>query len=53
MTALGCAGVPDHIDPMIAALLSGDDRWVNGERIEASVEWRFRQSGMRGGVSVR
>src|SRR5712692_3855228 len=36
MTALGRAGVPDDIGPMIAALLSDDNRWVNGQRIEAS-----------------
>jgi NAD(P)-dependent dehydrogenase (short-subunit alcohol dehydrogenase family) len=35
-TALGRAGVPDDIGPMIAALLSDDNRWVNGQRIEAS-----------------
>ena len=27
MTALGRAGVPDDIGPMIAALLSDDNRW--------------------------
>lgn len=36
MTALGRAGLPDDIGPMIAALLSEDNRWVNGQRIEAS-----------------
>jgi NAD(P)-dependent dehydrogenase (short-subunit alcohol dehydrogenase family) len=36
MTALGRAGVPDDIAPMIAALLSDDNRWVNGQRIEVS-----------------
>jgi hypothetical protein len=30
MTALGRAGVPDDIGPMIAALLSDENRWVNG-----------------------
>jgi NAD(P)-dependent dehydrogenase (short-subunit alcohol dehydrogenase family) len=35
-TALGRAGVPDDIGPMIAALLSEDNRWVNAQRIEAS-----------------
>ena len=35
-TALGRAGVPDDIGPMIAALLSDDNRWVNGHRIEVS-----------------
>ncbi|MEF0939736.1 SDR family NAD(P)-dependent oxidoreductase [Rhizobium sp. BR 362] len=36
MTALGRAGLPDDIGPMIASLLSEDNRWVNGQRIEAS-----------------
>jgi NAD(P)-dependent dehydrogenase (short-subunit alcohol dehydrogenase family) len=36
MTALGRPGLPDDIGPMIAALLSDDNRWVNGQRIEAS-----------------
>jgi NAD(P)-dependent dehydrogenase (short-subunit alcohol dehydrogenase family) len=36
MTALGRAGVPDDIGPMIAALLSDDNRWINGQRIEVS-----------------
>lgn len=36
MTALGRAGVPDDIGPMIAALLSNENRWVNGQRIEVS-----------------
>lgn len=35
-TALGRAGVPDDIGPMIASLLSDDNRWVNGQRIEVS-----------------
>jgi NAD(P)-dependent dehydrogenase (short-subunit alcohol dehydrogenase family) len=36
MTALRRAGVPDDIGPMIAALLSDDNRWINGQRIEVS-----------------
>jgi NAD(P)-dependent dehydrogenase (short-subunit alcohol dehydrogenase family) len=36
MTALGRAGRPDDIGPMIAALLSDDNRWINGQRIEVS-----------------
>jgi NAD(P)-dependent dehydrogenase (short-subunit alcohol dehydrogenase family) len=36
ITALGRVGVPDDVGPMIAALLSDDNRWVNGQRIEAS-----------------
>jgi NAD(P)-dependent dehydrogenase (short-subunit alcohol dehydrogenase family) len=35
-TALGRAGVPDDIGGAIAALLSPDSRWVNGQRIEVS-----------------
>lgn len=36
ITALGRAGVPDDIGPMIAGLLSEDNRWVNAQRIEVS-----------------
>ncbi|RUV80262.1 SDR family oxidoreductase, partial [Mesorhizobium sp. M1A.F.Ca.IN.022.07.1.1] len=36
MTALGRAGVADDIGPMIASLLSEDNRWVNAQRIEVS-----------------
>ena len=36
MTALGRPGVPDDIGPMITALLSEENRWVNGQRIEVS-----------------
>jgi NAD(P)-dependent dehydrogenase (short-subunit alcohol dehydrogenase family) len=36
MTALGGAGVPDDIGPMIAALLSDENRRVNAQRIEVS-----------------
>jgi NAD(P)-dependent dehydrogenase (short-subunit alcohol dehydrogenase family) len=35
-TLLGRAGVPEDIGPMIASLLSEDNRWVNGQRIEVS-----------------
>ena len=35
-TALGRAGLPDDVGPMIAALLSDDNRWVNAQRIEVS-----------------
>jgi NAD(P)-dependent dehydrogenase (short-subunit alcohol dehydrogenase family) len=41
MTALGRAGVPDDIGPMVAALLGDENRWINGQRIEVS-----------GGISV-
>ncbi len=36
MTALGRVGQPDDIGPMIASLLSDENRWVNGQRIEVS-----------------
>ncbi len=36
MTALGRAGVPDDVGPMITALLSDSNRWVNAQRIEVS-----------------
>ncbi len=35
-TALGRAGLPDDIGGVIASLLSEDNRWINGQRIEAS-----------------
>lgn len=35
-TALGRVGVPDDIGGAIASLLSEDNRWVNGQRIEVS-----------------
>ncbi len=36
ITALGRVGVPDDIGPMIASLLSPDNRWVTAQRIEVS-----------------
>lgn len=36
MTALGRVGLPDDIGPMIAALLSDENRWINAQRIEVS-----------------
>ena len=36
MTALGRVGMPDDIGPMIASMLSDDNRWVNAQRIEVS-----------------
>ncbi|ACU63077.1 SDR family NAD(P)-dependent oxidoreductase [Chitinophaga pinensis] len=36
MTALGRPGVPDDLGPMIASLLSDNNRWVNGQRIEVA-----------------
>lgn len=35
-TALGRAGVPADIGPMIASLLSPANRWINAQRIEVS-----------------
>lgn len=35
-TALGRVGLPDDIGGVIASLLSEDNRWINGQRIEAS-----------------
>ena len=36
MTVLGRVGVPDDIGPMVAALLSDANRWINAQRIEVS-----------------
>ncbi len=36
MTALRRVGLPDDVGPMIASLLSEDNRWVNAQRIEVS-----------------
>jgi NAD(P)-dependent dehydrogenase (short-subunit alcohol dehydrogenase family) len=36
MTALGRVGQPGDIGPMIASLLSDDNRWINAQRIEVS-----------------
>jgi len=36
LTALGRVGEPDDIGPMIASMLSDDNRWVTGQRIEVS-----------------
>ncbi|MEM9482065.1 MAG: SDR family oxidoreductase [Cyanobacteria bacterium P01_F01_bin.116] len=35
-TALGRVGVPDDVGGAIASLLSEDNRWINGHRIEVS-----------------
>lgn len=35
-TALGRVGLPDDIGGVIASLLSSDNRWINGQRIEVS-----------------
>jgi len=36
MTALGPAGIPDDIGPMIASPVAEYNRWVNAQRIEVS-----------------
>jgi NAD(P)-dependent dehydrogenase (short-subunit alcohol dehydrogenase family) len=36
ITALGRVGQPEDIGPMIASLLSEDNRWINAQRIEVS-----------------
>ena len=35
-TALGRAGLPEDIGGVVASLLNEDNRWINGQRIEAS-----------------
>ena len=35
-TALGRAGLPEDLGPMIASLLSDDNHWVNAQRIEVA-----------------
>ncbi|MFC4314856.1 SDR family NAD(P)-dependent oxidoreductase [Steroidobacter flavus] len=35
-TALGRVGLPDDIGGVVASLLSPENRWINGQRIEAS-----------------
>ncbi|NVN93386.1 MAG: SDR family oxidoreductase [Desulfuromonadales bacterium] len=35
-TALGRVGLPDDIGGAVAALLSEDNRWINGQRVEVS-----------------
>jgi NAD(P)-dependent dehydrogenase (short-subunit alcohol dehydrogenase family) len=36
MTALGRVGQPEDIGPVVASLLDDGNRWINGQRIEAS-----------------
>ena len=36
MTALGRVGLPDDIGPLIASMLSEDNRWINGQHVEVS-----------------
>jgi hypothetical protein len=43
-TALGRAGVPDDIGPVVAALLSPSHRWINAQRIEVSGGCRTHES---------
>jgi NAD(P)-dependent dehydrogenase (short-subunit alcohol dehydrogenase family) len=35
-TALGRAGLPEDLGPMIASLLTEDNRWINAQRIEVT-----------------
>jgi len=35
-TALGRAGIPEDLGPMVASLLSEENHWVNAQRIEVS-----------------
>jgi NAD(P)-dependent dehydrogenase (short-subunit alcohol dehydrogenase family) len=35
-TALGRTGLPDDIGGVVGSLLANDNRWINGQRIEAS-----------------
>jgi NAD(P)-dependent dehydrogenase (short-subunit alcohol dehydrogenase family) len=35
-TALDRAGVPDDLGPVVASLLSEENRWVNPQRIEVA-----------------
>jgi hypothetical protein len=42
MTALGRPGVPDDVGPMIAALLSDENRWVTAQRIESRAGYRSK-----------
>jgi NAD(P)-dependent dehydrogenase (short-subunit alcohol dehydrogenase family) len=59
MTALGRARIPDDVGPMIAALLSDENGWVNGQRIEVSggglskLELPARTKGSRSAVTPR
>lgn len=36
MSPLNRVGQPDDVGPMIAGLLSDDNRWVNAQRIDVS-----------------
>ena len=40
-TALGRAGLPEDLGPMIASLLSEENHWVNAQRIEVAGESQF------------
>lgn len=40
-TALGPAGIPDDIGPMIVLLLSEENRWVNAHASRLREVWRF------------
>jgi NAD(P)-dependent dehydrogenase (short-subunit alcohol dehydrogenase family) len=36
VTALKRVGLPDDVGPMVASLLSEDNRWITAQRIEVS-----------------
>ena len=47
-TALGRAGVPDDLGPVIVSLLSEENRWVNAQRIERRVPPSLRYDSTKG-----
>jgi NAD(P)-dependent dehydrogenase (short-subunit alcohol dehydrogenase family) len=47
-TALGRAGVPDELGPVIVSLLSEENRWVNAQRIERRVPPSLRYDSTKG-----
>lgn len=44
MTALGRPGVPDDVGPLIAALLSDENRWVNDRESKSPAGWHCKHS---------
>jgi hypothetical protein len=45
MPAVGRVGLPDEIGPMVASLLSENNRWINAQWIEAKGSERSNQTG--------
>jgi len=43
LTTLGRTGVPSDIGPLIAALLSDENRWINARRIDVSGACVYRR----------